>query len=422
MKQKLLIIGAGVEQIPAIVEAKKMGHKVIVSDMSDKAPGIKYADKFYKISTTDKNGNLNIAKKEKIDGVLTVCSETAVPTVAYVAQQLGLYGYNEFTANVATNKALMREVLTKHEVPFSPFIVAREFEEVTEFCSRIGGPWVVKPVDSSGQRGTTLIYSFDKLQEAFFLAKKYSKVQQVLVDKYLQGPEVHVTMQVIDGQPHILAISDRITLNRENFGIAVRHLGPSELPTELEEEIKNVCSKSINAIKLKDGVATCELIIQDNKPFLMEIAIRVPGGYLREVAMLLSGIDIVKTTIWTALGKKLSLEQMKTEDKYKAVSVKFISENNLDKSLKVVHEISNADASLYNNVKLINFHFSVPFEVPPLRSSVGRFGVIIAVGDSRAEAIRNSEEAFNNIKLNGTNLIEYVNYNENNVDFKKLLK
>jgi phosphoribosylaminoimidazole carboxylase (NCAIR synthetase) len=114
--KKILIIGAGVEQISAIKEAKKMGHFVIVTDMNPKAPGIKFADKFYEVSTTDAERNIEVAQKEQIDGVMTVCSETAVPTVAEVATRLNLQGFSPQTALFATNKEQMRKVVAQKGV------------------------------------------------------------------------------------------------------------------------------------------------------------------------------------------------------------------------------------------------------------------------------------------------------------------
>lgn len=96
--KKILIIGAGIEQVPAIQIAKEMGHYVIISDMNMSAPGVKFSDSAYEVSTTSIDGNIEIAEKEKIDGVMTVCSETAVPTVAGVAEKMNLPSYSKDTA------------------------------------------------------------------------------------------------------------------------------------------------------------------------------------------------------------------------------------------------------------------------------------------------------------------------------------
>lgn len=418
--KRILIIGAGTEQIAVIREAKLMGHFVIVTDFNPNAPGIAFADKFVLVSTTDGPGNAEVGKKENIDGVLTVCSETAVPTVAYVANELNLPSFSKRTALLGTNKSEMRKVLLENDVRVASFIVASEFSDCDSYFASNNGPWVIKPVDSSGQRGTNMVVNSSKLKHFFNEAKENSYSGNVLVDQFISGPEIHVTMHVIKGDVHFLAISDRITLDKENFGIAVRHLGHSDLAPLLKEDVKKLCKRGIKAIELENGVATCELIIQNGKPFVMELAVRVPGGYLREVASILSGVDINKTTIWCSLGDFKPFQELVTELKHPFVSVKFLTASNLDPSIKEIPSPPNCESMLNENVKLINFHFTKNFQIPLLNSSVARFGAIITVAKNASKALEYSEEVFSKIKINGLGLKEYTNYNPNNKDFKPL--
>ncbi|NPA38138.1 MAG: ATP-grasp domain-containing protein [Chlorobi bacterium] len=422
MRKKILILGAGVEQIPAIREAEKMGLYVIASDMNPEAPGRKYADKFYQVSTTDIKGNIKVAEKENISGVMTVSSETAVVTVAEVASAMGLPGFSVETAIAATNKEKMREVLQKSNVNVSPFVITDDFKEAYSFTRKHKGPWVFKPVDSSGQRGTTMVFDDGRIQSAFFYAAESSRVGRVLIDRFIAGQEYHVTMQVVDGEVNFLAVSDRITLDAPNFGIAVRHIAPSDLNKETENSIKSLCVEAVKAVKLENGVATCEVIVNNDIPYLMEIAIRVPGGYLREVAMYFSGIDIIKTTIWNSLGLRKSIQEMITEDKYNAVSVKFVTKNNLPDDIGEIVKVNKEELYGMKNIKSVIYHFDDKLKVPELNSSVGRFAVIIGVGDSVKEAVVATENVFNKMKINGKSLTEYKNYNKHCINFQHYLQ
>lgn len=416
--KRLLIIGAGTEQISLIKEAKKMGHYVIVTDYNPKAPGIPFADKFALASTTDGPKNVEIGRKEGIDGVLTVCSETAVPTVAFVASELGLPCFSKETALMATNKSEMRKALVKNNVRVSKFIVSNNFNDCQSYFQKNKGPWVIKPVDSSGQRGTNIIYHEGELESAFNEAIENSYTGEALIDQFIEGPEVHVTMHLINGKVHYLAITDRVTLDKSNFGIAIRHVGPSILSDSVTSEIKQQCEKAVGAIKLENGIATCELILKNDIPFVMEVAVRVPGGYLREVASLLSGVNVDKTTIWTSLGLNKPLDEIVTEPIYPAISVKFLTASNLDPYIKNIASPPNVSSLMNENVQLINFHFESNFEVPDLKSSVARFGAIITTGKNQKEAIQNTEDAFNQIEINGLKLKGFTNYNPFNKDFK----
>jgi len=416
--QKILIIGGGIEQVAAIRIAKEMGLMVICTDINMSAPGIKYADFAFKISTTDFEGNLKIAKKEKINGVMTICSETAVPTVAKVAAKLNLPGFSELTSLRATNKAEMRKVLDEYNIKMSPYVIATNINQVQKFTEKNSGPWVFKPVDSSGQRGSSIVSNKEKLECAFNNAIKFSEAKKVLLDQFVKGPEIHVTMQIINKEVHFLAFSDRITLNESNFGIAVRHLGPSLISKKIKSKIEDMCVESVAAIGLENGISTCELILHNDEPILMEVAVRVPGGYLRDVAMHLSGVDIIKTTIWTCLGINKTINEMITENKYSAISVKFISVLNLNSSIKKISDVTHKNR-IYkiNGIKFYDFHFDSEIVVPELNSSVGRFGVIISIGSSRKEAVETTEAAFNSIYINKLKLSEYTNYNKFNLEF-----
>ena len=419
--KKILIIGAGTEQIGVIKEAKNMGHYVIVTDFNPNAPGIPFADKFHEVSTTDGEGNTQVAIQEKIDGVLTVCSETAVPTVAFVAEKLNISCYSQKTALLATNKSEMRKALQSQDVRVAPYIIASDFNTCKSFCDSNNGPWVLKPVDSSGQRGTNIINDIQLLEDAFNLAIENSYTDEALIDQFVTGPEVHVTMHVINKKVHFLAISDRITLGNENFGIAVRHISPSNLEPQIETEIKEMCERGVTAIELENGVITCEIIIENGIPFVMELAVRVPGGYLRDVAMLQSGVDINKTTIWTSLGENKSYQEIVTEPIYPANSVKFISAINLNPEIKTIPAVPDYHYLLNDKIKLINFHFEGDFKVPELQNSVGRFAAIIAIGSTRKEAVQATEKVFEDITINNKHLIEYTNYSDYNINFKSYL-
>ncbi|MCT4582257.1 MAG: ATP-grasp domain-containing protein [Flavobacteriales bacterium] len=416
--KKVLIIGAGVEQVSAIKKGRELGLYVIATDMNPDAPGVKYADQFYKVSTTDSERNIKIGLEEKINGVFTVCSETAVTTVAEVAKALNLKSFSLDTARKATNKHEMRKAFQRYNINVSPNMITKDFSKAEEFWEENTPPFVIKPVDSSGQRGTFVLKNKEEFEEKFSRSKAASYSGEVLIDKKIEGREVHVTMQVIKGEVFFLAITDRVTLDNENFGIAVRHIGPSILKKEVEEEIKKECEKAVKSIDLKDGVATCEIIIDKNDElFFMEIAVRVPGGYLREVAMLLSGVDVVEATILNAIQDIESLEAITNHKKYDYISAKFITAKNLPEE---VNRITKIELNYQNDqLKLFNKHFDGEFVVEDLKSSVGRFAVIIAVGRTRNEAVDISEEAFKSILINGVHSLKaYDNYNKFNANFK----
>ena len=60
---KLLILGASILQLPAILQAKELGHHVTVADYDPEAVGVKYADEYFNVSTIDINAICDIANR-----------------------------------------------------------------------------------------------------------------------------------------------------------------------------------------------------------------------------------------------------------------------------------------------------------------------------------------------------------------------
>ena len=86
------MLGASHFQIPAIKYAKEAGYKVITADYLPNNPGHKYSDKYYNVSTIDKESVLKLACELNIDGILSYASDPGAPTAAYVAEKLNLPG------------------------------------------------------------------------------------------------------------------------------------------------------------------------------------------------------------------------------------------------------------------------------------------------------------------------------------------
>ena len=131
MPKCILIITGGILQIPAIIEAKNMGLKSIVTDKNKNAPCMELADQSYAIDIFDIESHLKllkkIQKKNKIVGVFTEGSEATV-TVASIAKQLKLPGISISGAQNCKNKFKTREILQKNNIPIPKWEVVKKFK------------------------------------------------------------------------------------------------------------------------------------------------------------------------------------------------------------------------------------------------------------------------------------------------------
>jgi biotin carboxylase len=401
MKQKrLLVVGAGNDQIAPILLAKEMGHHVLTVDFNPKAPGLTLAHQSAIISTTDYERVLAFAKKNDIDGIMTVASETSIPTIARVVKSLGLPGISEDTAHAATNKNYMRSKVEAAGVRCPQSVEAGSVEDAAHFIANVTGPWVIKPSDTSGQRGITFFDNHEKLPEYFDDALQYSRDQKVIIEEFIAGPEINICAMVNQGKIDFLSFSDRITDPYKNFGIAVKHLVPAKLTQHQMNDIKQASIDSIKAIGLENGIAYPQMINAENGPAFIEIAARMPGGHNREIAMYTSGVDMVKVAIRQALGEKVTYENSQTEDLYPSTFVRFITRNDIptDKAIITGYE-GLSEVGAHPQVKKVFMHLNAGDQIPDLNDSTARFGGIITVGNSREEAIQTAESLVKQIKI-----------------------
>ncbi|MFC2124719.1 ATP-grasp domain-containing protein [Bacteroidota bacterium] len=401
MNKKLLIIGAGVEQIPAILMARDMGIYTITSDYNPDAPGMHLADSSYVVSTDDFKGNLNIAEKEKIDGVMTICSETGIPVIGKICDSLNLTGISEDTAIKSTDKESMNEMMRKYDVDIPARKIVSSLNEAIEFTSKFQGPWVLKPSDSSGQRGISFFDSTLKLKDLFDEAKKYASNRKVLIDQFVSGKEINVTAVVHDKTIHILSLADRITLPPPHFGIAVTHSAPPGITDEQKNQVTDSARRAIHAIGLDNGIAYPQIVVTEEGPKLIEIASRMPGGYNREMALYLSGVDMIRAQILISLGLEFDIDEIRESEIYPSAGVKLLTSVDFPELVgKEIKAIKGQDQVMeLNGIKACHFHLKKSDLIPELTNSTGRFAAIVAVGETKKQTLSLLEKAASYIKI-----------------------
>jgi biotin carboxylase len=378
--KKLLIVGAGPDQLPAIKIAKSMGIFVAATDMNPNAVGFPFADITANLSTKDKQGNLKFARDLHVDGVMTLISETGVPTVAHIAANLGLPGPSEETALLATNKNAMHAAFLEHGVDTPRSVAAKGSEDLENFASQVGYPFVVKPSDCSGQSGISVVESPQEIPRALDFALGFSGDGYAIGQELIDGPEINVCAVVHHGQVHILSLSDRVTSATARFGVALRHLCPANLSESQRHAVIDISKKVISAIKLSEGIAYPQILLDENGPKVAEIAIRIPGGKMRELALFASGIDMIKVAINQALGQQVDLEPLRSSDCYPAVVVEFLTRQNFPRHITTLGSVDTHRAAKLVGVKEIDLRIQSGDPIPELIDSRTRFGSIVTVG------------------------------------------
>ena len=392
--KKLMILGASILQLPAMGEEKKMGMQVIAVDMEPEAVGIKEEGVIKEtISTIDTEKVIEAAKRHNIDGIITICSDFPMRTVAKVATELGLPGITETAAFKATDKAAMRQCLAENAVPVPEFYRVRSKSEYDCAISKFSEKCVVKAVDNSGSRGIQLIYDVtDKnaVEAAFEYCKTYSRSGELVVEEYMEGPEICVETLSIDGVCYPIQITDQLAKEPPYFTDA-GYNQPSLLDEKTQQRIMEIAIAANMALENYIGSSCTEMIVTKDGPKVVEVGARLAGDCMTtHLVPLSTGVNMVEAVIKIALGEKVNVEQKYT----KGSCIRYYMKPTvgLIKEIRGLEEAANV-----KGIQQVTMLKKVGDMAKELRSSGDRLGFVIAQMDTPEEAIRCCEEALDKI-------------------------
>ncbi len=302
MKKKLAIIGASYLQRPLVEKCKELGVYSICFAWEEGAVCKDLCDKFYPISTVDKEEILKVCQEEMIDGITTIASDVATLTVNYVAEKMGLIGNPDKYSQTATNKYLMRQCFMENDVPSPKFCLTDGV--IPEIAKTFTYPVIVKPTDRSGSRGVEKVEKKTDLKAAIERACKESFQQKAVIEEFVEGREISVESISFKGKHHILQITDKVTTGAPFF-VELEHHQPSSLPEDVKNRVKDIVLNALDALHIQYGASHSELkITEDGDIKVIEIGARMGGDFIgSDLVRLSTGYDFLKGVIKVALGQ-----------------------------------------------------------------------------------------------------------------------
>ena len=389
-KKTIMILGASILQLPAIEKAVEMGLNVVALDMNPSAVGFGIPGVVKEVvSTIDIPAAIEVAKKYKVDGVMTLATDMPMRTVAAVAKECGLIGISEDTAVKATDKSVMRETLKNAGVPVPEFYRVMNIDEFRMAVNRIEGPFMVKPADSSGSRGILKVEHGDDIDSAYAYTKQFARNGVVVVEECMVGPEVSVETLAVDGSVHVVQITDKMTTGAPHF-VEMGHTQPTRLGCA--EEIKKVAIAANKAIGIKNGPSHTEIIVTKEGPKIVELGARLGGDCITtHLVPLSTGVNMVEACIKIALGEKPNI----TPSLQCGSAIRYFRQH--AGVVKKIEGISNAEQM--PGVKQVSIVHGVGETVTEITDSGSRMGFVIVQGSDAKSAAFKAEDALNKIKL-----------------------
>lgn len=313
--KKILLLGGSAQQVIAIETAKKLGYYTIVCDFLEDNPGQFVADKFYLVSTTDKDKILDVAKKENIDGILAYASDPAAPTAAFVAEKLGLPGNPYNSVDILCNKDKFRNFLSENGFN-TPF--AKGYSNIDEAIHDISKgvfkfPLIVKPVDSSGSKGVSKILNGNEAQKHVEYAMSYSRSKRIIVEEFVEkyGYQIAGDGLSIDGKLVFRYFAnDHFDTRCKNPFVPIAASFPYNMPNSVQDKIHDTIQHLLTLLNMKTCTYNFDIRIDDKfNVYLMEVAPRDGGNYIPQCIKYATGIDLVEYSIRGAMGEKISIVQ-----------------------------------------------------------------------------------------------------------------
>ena len=218
-KDSILILGAGIYQVPLIKKAQELGLRAVITSIPGNYPGFAAADKVYYANTTDKDAVLDIARSERVAAVTTTGTDVAVSSIGYVCRELGLCGISEQAARVLTDKALMKEAFVNGGVTTAEFRRVESYEEAVAAAEELGLPVMLKIVDKSGSRGITKITDLSRMREAYDYALAATDADHMVVERFVDGREVGIDALVQNGRLLLMLPHEKYVYHSGHTGI-----------------------------------------------------------------------------------------------------------------------------------------------------------------------------------------------------------
>ena len=304
--KKILLLGGSAQQIIAISTAQKCGYYTVLCDFLSDNPGQYVADKFYLVSTTDKEAVLKIAMEESVNGVLAYASDPAAPTAAYVAEKLGLPTNPYNSVETLCNKDRFR-IFLKENGFNAP--IARGYSDKNIEKALFSLPVIIKPVDSSGSKGVTVLRDWEELDKALDFAFSFSRSHRIIIEEFIEKKHEYLIggdIFVNDGEVILWGLLNCHRDFSVNSLVPVGKSYPLLLDKEEEKVVRETLQNMLNKLGIKYGSVNVELIVDKNNRFWpIDVVTRAGGNMIPDLLGMIYGINLVEMAVKIAMGEKI---------------------------------------------------------------------------------------------------------------------
>ena len=302
MNNNLMILGAGIYQVPLIRKAKELGYRTVVVSYPGRYPGFDVADEVLHLDTTDSEAILDAAKHLNIAGICTTGTDVAMSSIGLVNDTLGLAGISGHAARILTDKSIMKKSFAEAGVRTAAFEKVYSLDETIAAFKKIGPPCVIKVTDKSGSRGIIRVDSEDEIPGAYAEAMNVTGKEYLLVEKCIIGHEIGIDAFVSGGRPVLLLPHDKLVYKGPSTTVPVGHIFPFEASPALYDDIREQVKKIILASGMDNCAMNIDAFVCGDELYVIEAGGRCGATCIPELISMYGGIDYYALMIRAACG------------------------------------------------------------------------------------------------------------------------
>ena len=310
-KKKILILGAGRGQLGLYRACRRLGYESVAVSIDGDYPGFRLADRICITDIKDREGVAKLAEDLHADGIVTACMDAGLPALGYACEKLSLKGPTGKSAEVSSNKWLMKDAFMKNGVCTAKYVKINSSKELKEAAEKLGMPVIIKPVDLGGSRGINIVFSEEELADRFEDTMSATKENYCIVEEYIDGYEFSATAFVAGGEVLFVLPTGDLRYG-ENDEIPVGHYVPFECDDEMTRQVDENVRKAIEAIGLDDCAVNVDIMVKDGRPYILELTGRLGANAIPEITSEYYGSDIYEMIVRTSVGDYSMVDQFKT--------------------------------------------------------------------------------------------------------------
>ncbi|MBX2980700.1 MAG: ATP-grasp domain-containing protein [Flavobacteriales bacterium] len=302
--KRALVLGGGQDQVPLFSLLEAHGVEAMLLDYLEDPPARALAARHFQESTLDREAVLRVAREAEVDLLISAGNDLVVTTLASVSEELGLYhNISLDTAIKATDKHRMKACFQQAGIPMPQGVELNTLDQARQRAIELGYPLVAKPVKGTSSKGVVRIPDAFALDHAWSQLRSAVPEGPVVLEQFISGAEVSVDAFVLEGQVHVLGITqlNQVPGLPQGFSF-LSTLMPAPLPDAARDRVLSIAAALAPAFGITNGPFFFQAMVQGDAVYVLEMGARTAGGAKYRFIQAATGFDLLAAYVDLLLG------------------------------------------------------------------------------------------------------------------------